>query len=555
MIAAGRMSALGGALLLSACAVGPDFHRPGAPDVQGYTDEPIAGTVAAPTAGGEAQHFDTGLEISQQWWSAFESRDIDELVQRVLAANPDLQAAQAALRAALENVAAQRAAFFPTLSGSYSYSREQDSNTLAPTLSSAVPVFSLNTAALSISYSLDAFGLNRRQVESLQASADAQRFQMQATYLTLVSNAVTAAIMQASARAQLEATRQVIRAERNSLGILQQQYQLGAISMAQVSAQESALAQQEALLPALEQQVRVQHDLLAQLTGRFPSQMQPIELDLSMLSVPQQLPLSLPAQLVEQRPDIREAEAQLHAATAEVGVAIASMLPNISLSADAGTVATGLSQLMQPGTRYWSYGASLSQTLFDGGILIHKKRAAVALMDQAGAQYRSTVLQAFRQVADTLAALRADAKTLEAQARAERAAANSLAIVRQNLQLGSAGYLDLLIAEGLYDQAVVALAQARAARLTDTVALFQALGGAWWRATRCDAGAVPTAPASREPGRFSPLARSGALNLDAPRLEFRALRDAHPQHAILQIGLDAVAFEFAAKRETASIEG
>jgi NodT family efflux transporter outer membrane factor (OMF) lipoprotein len=481
MIAAGRMGALGGVLLLSACAVGPDFHRPSPPALQGYSDEPIADTVAALTPGGEVQHFDAGLEISQQWWSAFQSHDIDELVQQVLAANPDLQAAQAALRAAQENVAAQRAAFFPTLSGSYSYSREQDSSTLAPTLTSGAPVFSLNTAALNISYSLDVFGLNRRQVESLQSSADAQRFQMQATYLTLVSNAVTAAIMQASAHTQLEATRQIIRTGRDSLDLLRQQHQLGAISMAQVSAQESALAQQEALLPALEQQERLQHDLLAQLTGRFPGQMPLIGLDLSMLSVPQQLPLSLPAQLVQQRPDIRQAEAQLHAATADVGVATANMLPNISLTAGAGTVATSLSQLMQPGTRYWSYGASLSQTLFDGGALIHKKRAAVALMDQAGAQYRSTVLQAFRQVADTLAALQADAKTLEAQARAERAAANSLAIVRQNLQLGSASYLDLLTAEGLYDQAVVALAQARAARLTDTVALFQALGGAWWK--------------------------------------------------------------------------
>jgi NodT family efflux transporter outer membrane factor (OMF) lipoprotein len=315
------------------------------------------------------------------------------------------------------------------------------------------------------------------------ATADAQRFELQATYLTLVSNAVTAAIMQASAHTQLQATREVIRTERESLEILRTQYALGSISMAQVSAQESALAQAEATVPAIEQQERVQQDLLAQLTGRFPAQMPQMELDLSGLTLPQQLPLSLPSQLVEQRPDILQAEAQLHAATADVGVALANMLPNISLSADLGTTATSLGGLMKAGTRYWTYGGSLSQTLFAGGALLHKKRAAVALMDEAGEQYRSTVLQAFRQVADTLSALDTDARTLEAQARAERAAADSLKLVRQNLQLGSASYLDLLAAEGLYSQAVVGLAQARAARLTDTVALFQALGGAWWKRT------------------------------------------------------------------------
>jgi NodT family efflux transporter outer membrane factor (OMF) lipoprotein len=477
-----RLLALSLGVLLGGCAVGPDFKRPPPPEVTQYGNEPVSDISAAPALGAEAQHFNVGLDISQQWWKAFASPEVDALIQQALDANPDLQAAQAALRAALENVAAQRGTFFPTLSGSYGYNKQQDPlATLAPTLNSGIPIFSLNTASLNVAYNVDVFGLYRRQLESLQASADAQRYQMQATYLTLVSNTLTAAIMQAAARTQLEATRELIRSGRESLEVLHQQYRLGAISMAQVRAQESSLAQQEALLPALEQQQIAQHDLLAQLTGKFPSQLPPGELDLSMLTLPQELPLTLPAKLVEQRPDIREAQAQLHAATADVGVAIANMLPDISLSAGIGTTAVALSQLDQPGTRFWNYGASLSQTLFAGGALLHKKRAAVALMDQAGATYRGTVLQAFRQVADALAALQADARALEAQARAERAAADSLNIVRQNLQLGSASYLDLLIAQGLYSQAVVALAQARAARLTDTVALFQALGGGWWK--------------------------------------------------------------------------
>ncbi len=467
--------------LAGACAVGPDFHRPAAPSAAQYGARPPGDTAAAPTALGEAQHFHTGLEPPQQWWTAFQSPEIDALVQRALAANPDLQAAQAALRAALETAAAQRAAYFPTLSAGLGASQQQNpTGTLAPTLSSGAPLFSLYSGQLQVSYMLDLFGANRRQLESLVAGADALRFQAQATYLTLVSNSVAAAITQAAARTQLTAAREIVRSERESLAILERQYALGSISRADVSAQEASLAQAEAMLPSLGQQLAQQHDLLAALTGRFPNELAPSELDLSMLSLPQELPLTLPSRLIEQRPDIRIAEAQLHAATAQVGVALANMLPDIALSANAGTTAVALGQLMQAGTRFWSLGASLSQTLFAGGSLVHRKRAAVATMDQAAAQYRSAVLAAFRQVADVLAALQADAATLEAQARAEGAAAQTLALTRQNLQLGSASYLDLLQAERSESQAVLAVAQARAARLSDTVALFQALGGGWW---------------------------------------------------------------------------
>jgi len=467
--------------LAAACAVGPDFHHPVAPKVQGYGTAPPIATVATDTAGGETQRFEVGNEVAGQWWRAFQSAQIDDLVSTALAGNADLQAAQASLRAALEIAAAQRGSYFPAVSATVSSSREQDAvGTLSPTLSSGASIFTLHTAQVDVAYTLDLFGANRRQVESLVAGAEAQRFQMEATYSTLVSNVIVAAITQASVRTQFVTTQDIVAGERESLEILRAQYRLGSISSSQVSAQEAALAQIEATVPALQQQLALQHDLLAQLSGRFPSELPDTELDLSMLSLPQQLPVSLPAKLVEQRPDVRAAEANLHAATAQVGVAVANMLPDISLSADAGTTAVRLGQLMAPGTRFWSLGASLSQTLFAGGSLLHRKRAAVANMDQAAAQYRSTVLQAFRDVADALAALQADAATLEAEARAERAAAQSLVVVKVNLQLGSVTYLDLLDAQRGYNQAVVALAQARAARLNDTVALFQALGGGWW---------------------------------------------------------------------------
>jgi NodT family efflux transporter outer membrane factor (OMF) lipoprotein len=473
--------------LASACAVGPDFHRPAAPQTSGYLAAPPSATVAADTAGGEAQRFVSGLDVPGQWWRAFQSPQVDELVRSALAANPDLQAAQAVLRAALETAAAQRGSYYPALSAGISSSREQDATgTLAPTLSSGASIFTLHTAQLDVAYTLDIFGGNRRQLESLLASAAAQRFQAEATYLTLISNVIVAAITQASVQTQLVTTHDMVDGEHQSLDILRQLYQQGSIASAQISAQETTLAQLEATLPALQQQLAQQHDLLAQLSGRLPAEWTAPDLDLSMLNVPQELPLSLPARLVEQRPDVRAAEASLHAATAQVGVALANMLPNISLSADAGTAAVSLGQLLGPGTRFWSVGASLSQTVFAGGTLLHRKRAAVAIMDQVGAQYRSTVLEAFREVADVLAALQADAATLEAQARAERAAAVTLAVVKQNLQLGSASYLDLLDAERNRLQTAVAVEQARAQRLIDTVALFQALGGGWWNRTPPD---------------------------------------------------------------------
>jgi NodT family efflux transporter outer membrane factor (OMF) lipoprotein len=471
-------------VLVGACAVGPDFHRPPAPAVQAYGAAPLTSTISAETPGGEAQRFEAGIDVPAQWWTAFRSPQIDNLVAMAVAANPDLQAAQAALRAALETAAAQRASYFPTVSASVSSSRQQNAlATLAPTLNSGASIFTLHTAQVDVAYALDLFGGIRRQVESSIASARAQRFVTEATYLTLVSNVIVAAITQASVHTQLVTTQAMVGSERELLEILQAQYQLGSISSAPVSAQEATLAQTEATVPGLQRQLAQQHDLLAQLSGGFPSELADAELDLSGLSLPQELPLSVPAKLVEQRPDVCAAEAALHAATAQVGVAVANMLPDISLTANAGTTAVRLGELLGPGTRFWSLGASLSQTLFAGGALVHRKRAAVANMDQAAAQYRSTVLQAFREVADALAALQADAAALEAQARTEHAAAQALTLVKQNLQLGSVSYLDLLQAEQSYNQAVIALAQAHAARLSDTVALFQALGGGWWNRT------------------------------------------------------------------------
>jgi NodT family efflux transporter outer membrane factor (OMF) lipoprotein len=328
-----------------------------------------------------------------------------------------------------------------------------------------------------VSYVPDVFGANRRQVESLAAQAEASRYQLDATYLTLTANVVTAAIQAAAFREQISATERVITLERESLAVLKRELELGAIAEVDVYAQEAALAQLEATLPPLRRQWQTALDQLAVLTGHLPAEFKPPKIELNQLLLPVDLPLGVPSQLVERRPDVRAAEAQLHAATAQVGVAIANMLPQFTITGDIGSSATAMSDLFKAGTGFWSVGANATQTLFAGGTLIHRKRAADAALDQAAAMYKSAVLTAFANVADAMHALDTDADALNASSRAEAAADSSLSVARQQLDLGSVSYLALVVSEQTYQQALISLIQARAARFADTAALFQALGG------------------------------------------------------------------------------
>jgi NodT family efflux transporter outer membrane factor (OMF) lipoprotein len=466
------------ALALCAC-VGPNFHRPAPPRADRYTAEALPEeTTSGEGAGGAAQKFLLEQEVPRNWWLLFESPELNELVTEALRANPDVLSAQAALRQALENTAAQRGSFFPAVQGSFGASRNLNATgVLAPNLASGEPLYNLFTPQVTVSYVPDIFGGNRRQVESLAAQAEATRYNLDATYLTLTANVVTSAIQAAGLRAQIAATMKVISLERESLAVLRRELELGAIAEVDTYAQEAALAQLEATLPPLRKQAQQTDDQLAVLTGRLPANFKPVTLELDELTLPVDLPLGVPSQLVERRPDVRAAEAQLHAATAQVGVAIANMLPQFTITGDIGSSATAMSDLFKAGTGFWSIGASATQTLFAGGTLLHRKRAADAALDQAGAMYKSAVLTAFQNVADALHALAADADALNAASRAESAAGKSLAVARHELELGSVSYLALLNAEQAYDQALITLIQARASRFADTAALFQALGG------------------------------------------------------------------------------
>ncbi len=481
-------AALVAAGLLASCAVGPDFAVPAAPDVPGYTPERLAPTTAsAATQGGGAQRFVKDLDLPGQWWALFRSKPLNVLVEQALAANQDLKAAQAALRLARENVRAQQGMLLPSVDlGGTAF---RGLPPLSGPLDNSVqtPTFNLFTTQLSISYVPDVFGGTRRSIEALVAQEDQQRFQLEATYLTLTANLAGAAVQEANLRGQIAATQRIIKVERDTLGLMRKQRQAGQIAESDVVAQEAALAQVEQTLPPLQKQLAQERDLIAALIGGFPSDRLPVEFRLAELRLPRDLPLSIPAKLIEQRPDVRMAEENLHAASAQIGVAIANRLPNITLTGTAGSTSDAINTMFGSGTQFWGVTAAVTQPIFHGGTLFHREQAAKAAFDQALAQYRGTVITAFQNVADALRAIQTDAVTLQKAVASERAAARSLEIVRGRLKLGDVNYLALLNAQQTYQQAVIALVQAQAARYADTVALFQALGGGWWNRQDVDA--------------------------------------------------------------------
>ena len=381
---------------------------------------------------------------------------------------------------ARENTLAQRGAYYPQVSGSFSATRAKTSNEVSPVPNAPVFQYSLFTPEVSVSYTPDVFGLNRRTVESLKAQQEQARYVVAATNITLSSNVAAAAIQEASLRAQIDATNQLIEINTKQLDILRKQFEKGYVGRLDVAAQEAQLAQIAATLPPLLKQLAQQRDLLAVLSGGYPNEDLVEKFELSSLQLPQELPLSLPSKLVEQRPDVLQAEENLHSASALIGVARANRLPSFNLTGDIGSMALAFGNIFSAGNGFRDVGASVTQPIFQGGTLLHKERAARAAYVQADEQYRSTVLAAFQSVADTLHALEQDAEGLKAAVAARDAAKVTLDLTTRQMQVGYVSYLALLNAEQSYQQAVINLVQAQANRYADTAALFQALGGGWW---------------------------------------------------------------------------
>jgi NodT family efflux transporter outer membrane factor (OMF) lipoprotein len=472
--------------LVAACSVGPNFHRPAPPSASGYTARPLP----AQTAGPAPQRFLAGGPVAARWWTLFGSPDLDALEDEALKANPDLKSAEAALRQARELYLAQRATLWPTVDLAANATRAKNSGTIAPPLANNSQSYALYQGQLNLSYDLDLFGGVRRQVESVAAQADAQRYQTEAAYLTLTTNVAGAAVQLASLDAQLEATGQVIAADRRLLELTRQQQALGQASTADVAAASATLEQAEQLAPPLRKQIDQQRDLLAVLVGRPGADAPTQRLALGAFTLPRELPVSLPADLVRQRPDVLAAEANVHVASAQVGVAVAARLPDVTLTGSAGGASTAITTLLSPQNTLWSVSGNVAQTVFDAGALRHKQKAAEAALEQARSQYRSAVLVALQNTADVLQAIVEDAESDRHAAAAQAAADRSLRLARQQLAEGEVGALPELNAEAAYDQAEVATAQAHAARYADTVALFQALGGGWWNDPKRQADAA-----------------------------------------------------------------
>jgi len=488
--------------ILAGCAVGPDFQSPPPPDVDRFTPEKIARVGNKDTGVGLAVE----REVPQRWWETFKNRKLNRLVEAAIEHNPSLQAAEAAIKVSYYTAEAQKGAFLPSLMLNSNDSLNLPSNLrslgtinqtmynqLFPTPANAllgVPVaniaqnpptwsYSLFLRQLTVAYTLDIWGQNRRTVESLEAQTDLARYQSEAAYLALTSNVAVAAIQLAALRGQLAAVERVVKIERELLALFRKQQGAGWASEADVLTQEAALAQALQLVPPLKKQIAQQRDLLTALAGRYSTDPAPETFDLDELTLPRVVPVTLPAAFVRQRPDIRAAEAQLHSASAQVGVAVAARLPNITLSANAGFSAYKLAQLITPGTQFYTLAADATQPLFNGFTLLNQQKAAEAAFQQAEAQYRQTVIVAFENVTDLLRAIQADTEAVKAAAYAEKVSGRNLDIVRGQLRIGSVSVLAALNAQQTYLLAVVAHAQARGNLLADVAGLFMALGGGW----------------------------------------------------------------------------
>lgn len=481
-----RSLALAVAVALTGCAAGPDFRAPTVPEGKTYRADALPqATVSSDAPTGDAQRFLEGAAVPERWWTRFASDELDRRVERALAHSPTIASAQAALRQARENANAARGGLFPSVDARLGATRGNAN------AAGSSDVFTLHNVGVDVGYTLDLFGGVRRDVEAQNALADYQQYQLQGTYLSLAANVTTASFSEASLRGQIQAIEEVVKLYEEQLQVVERQQEIGAKSLGDVLAIRTQAATARAQLPALRLQLAQTQNQLAIYLGHFPSEAEFAALELDALSLPREVPVSLPSELARQRPDIRAAEAQLHQATAELGVATANLYPQITLSANLGSQARDAGDLFSSGSKVWGIGANLLQPLFRGGTLRAQKRAAEAGLDKVAADYQTTLLGAFQNVSDSLHALELDAENLKAQAEAENSASRSLELVRGQYKEGAASYLQLLDATRQYQQTRIGLIQARASRLADTAALYAALGGGW---TESDARVAANAP-------------------------------------------------------------
>lgn len=479
-------------LNLCSCAVGPDFNPPAGPDTDSYILDkaPPKKTVGAKMSKSQktkdrselAQYFRPDLDIPSLWWEVFHSKELNELICTGLRRSPNIVAAKASLQQAQDNYYSNLGTLLlPLITGQASAQHERLSDAAFGGRRD-VPnsPFSLYNAQINVTYVLDVFGGNRRKLEALAAQIQYQQFELEAAYLTLSTNIVTAAIQEASLRSQIVATKELIKISDNQLKIVRQQFKLGGVSKTEVLSQETSLATIKATLPSLQNSLDQTRHLLAILIGELPSEDCLPKFWFDNLKLPKNLPLTLPSNLICQRPDVRASLALMHQASANIGVATANMLPSVTLSGYYGWQSNTFNSLFTPHNLLWNYGAQVMQTIFQGGALYYARRSAIAALEQAAAQYHQTVLVAFQNVADSLRAIEHDAETFRDRVEVEKLAKETLKLAQIQFKLGAINYITLLNAEQQYQNAILNKIKAKANRFSDTAALFQALGGGWW---------------------------------------------------------------------------
>jgi NodT family efflux transporter outer membrane factor (OMF) lipoprotein len=467
----------GAAVMISGCAVGPSYHAPTAPSVTTYTALPVAATISAVPDGAAVQTLEYGGAVNPRWWRDFESPALDQLVEAALAHNAGLDAAEATLKEARYNMKAAQGIFYPQVSLGLSAERLKES----PAGNGGVfkpPIFNLYTGDVSVSYDPDVFGLSRLVSRNERAQVDIAADQLQAAHLTLAGNVVNTALNLAALDEEITAEQSDIREQAQLLELTRKRYTLGADSELAVLTQAIQLNTNRAALATLEQARDQARHLLAVYLGRFPAETRTLKTpQLAQLQLPGRLPVSLPSVLLRQRPDIRAAEAQLRAANAVVGEQVARMYPSLQLTGVFGDQSNSWSSLFDPAARMWNLAAPLVMPLFEGGTLEAQKHAAEQAYVAVFADYRSTVLNAFSNVADVLRALQHDAVATGAERQALRDATRAFALVRTQYRGGAVDYLSLLTSEVQYDTARIAYIQVQTRELTDTAALYVALGG------------------------------------------------------------------------------
>jgi NodT family efflux transporter outer membrane factor (OMF) lipoprotein len=471
-----RLISIATASALASCAVGPNFHQPKPPDTSSYL-HPTSDTAPVQAQAQDVQNVSPGADLAGEWWQLFHSPQLNDVVRTSIAASPTLVAANATLAQAREEVTVARGAFLPSVSGAAGAQRSGTGAVRAPGAGATANLYSIG---LSTSYSPDIFGGTRRAVEQQRALADFQRNQLAAAYLTLTGSVVNEVLIIASTRLQITTTEELVASDRKNLALTQREFDVGIVPRSDVLTADSQLAADLTQLPSLHKQLDQAYDELAVLAGRTPSDWQVQPFDIEQFTLPRDIPLSLPARLVRQRPDVLAAETQVHAASAAIGVAVAGEFPNISLSASITREALQAADLFHQFDTLWGVGGSLTQPIFKGGALRAQVRAARDAFKAEAATYQAVVLEALGQVADDLWALQYDAQILTVDRHSMDVALEALKLQQQSYSVGTTTVLNLIAAERTFAQARLSYVSARVQQFTDSASLLTALGGGWW---------------------------------------------------------------------------